>query len=276
MAAKKKRKGAAPARKPKKRAGRPVKKKKARTKPKVRPAANILDNTQQPFRAEALPPPYRPMTDENTPPPPFRSSQPSSMHWGSSDDSAPWMWQQNRNAALLATSGAVEPPAATLDDPVSPIPDVGASDPNALHAEMITQIEALDREIDSLLEQQRRGIGHNNPPEPIELAPPLSAKELGEIKKAMAVLKKEPPAPTALSAKAEAAVALLMKFGDRLRPLARATMAYVGKQADNFVTEAVKEAGKRIAQSPLWLPIIYKLPALADIALQWLQSLGPH
>jgi hypothetical protein len=106
---------------------------------------------------------------------------------------------------------------------------------------------------------------------PIELAPePLSAKELGEIKKAMAVLKKQPPAPTAPSSKVKAAVALLTKF-------ARATVVYVGKQADNFITAVVtksgEEAGKRIIQ---YILIYQLLQKLADIANQWLRSLGPH
>jgi hypothetical protein len=256
MAAKKKRNAAAPRGKPKKRAGRPVKKKKASTKPKVRPAADILDNT---------PPPFRPSADDNTPPPPFRPSQPSSMHWDNSSTlevaAQIGMWPQNRNAVLLATVGAVEPPAP-----------LAASDPNVLHAEMIKQIEALERAMADLREHQQHGIGHNNPPEPIELTPPLSTKELDEIRVAMAVLKKQPPAPITPSTEATAAVSRLTKF-------ARATVTYVGKQADIFATEvakeAGKEAGKRIVQSPLWLPIIHQLPALADIAHQWLQSLGP-
>jgi hypothetical protein len=156
--------------------------------------------------------------------------------------------------------------ASTDDLSASPLvtqsPEIGSP---ALHARMIEQIEAIEPELDSLLNR----IGHNKPPEPIEIEPPLNAKELGEIKKAMADLKKEPPAPNAPSAKAEAAVELLKKFGNRL-------LTYVGKQADNLVTEAVKEAGKRIVQAPFWLPIINKLPALADTAQQWLQSLGPH
>ena len=56
----------------------------------------------------------------------------------------------------------------------------------------------------------------------------------------MAVLKAQPPAPSSPSVEARAAVSLLAKFGDRLRSLARATGAYVGKQADIFITEAVK------------------------------------
>jgi hypothetical protein len=186
------------------------------------------------------------------------------MHWGNSFEAAAQIatWQQTRNVALLSTIGAVEPvPVPQPDDlPVSAFGGVGGSDPNALRAEMIERIEALGREIDGLRKHERRGIGHNKPPEPIEPAP-LSAKELGEIRKAMAVLKKQPPAPTPPSAKAKAAVALLMKFG-----------AYLGKQADSFVNEAVKEAGKRAVQSPFWLALINQLPALADVAHRWLGS----
>jgi hypothetical protein len=277
MAAKKKRKTVAP-QKPKKRAG-PVKKKKASTKPKVRPAADIFDNTPQPiadaeaqpkpFHAEAPPPSYRPMADDNLPPP-FRPSQPS-MKWGNNSLEAAAqviaISRQIRNAALLATSGAVEPPLPP-SSPVLGSPGFGqnhrltASDPNALHAEMLERIEPLEREIDNLSEQQRHGIGHNNLPEPIELAP-LSEQNLGEISEDIAVLKKQPPADPP-STEAKAAVARLMKF-------ARVAVTYAGKQADIFIAAAMAKAGGKI----IWSPITYKLWALADIAHQWLQSL-PH
>jgi len=213
MAAKKKRKTAAP-RKPKKRAGRASEKKKARAKPNVGPAADL----------------------------------------------------PTRNAALLSTLGAVEPPVPlTATSLVTSSPSIGSPE---LHAEMVEQIKALDRAIDDLREQ-RHGIGHNRPPEPIETAPPLSEKELGEIQEDIAVLRKQPPAVYPPSTEAVAAVS-------RLSKISRAVVAYVGKQADNFVSSATNEAGKRAIQSPFWLAIIHQLPALADIAHQWLQSLGPH
>ncbi len=149
------------------------------------------------------------------------------------------------------------------------------ADPRALHAEMLDRIDALERAMASSLKRRRRGIGHNNPPEPIE-PEPLSANELREIRRAMAVLRAQPPAPSAPSTEARAAVTLLTKLGDRLRLLAIAARAYLGKQVDNFVTEAVKESAKRIVQSPFWLAVINQLPALADVAHQWLASLGPH
>jgi hypothetical protein len=138
MAAKKKRKAAAP-RKPKKRVSRPVKKKKVSTKPKVRPAADNLD-----------PPPFRPMADDNTQPSPFQPSQPPSMHWDNSAEAAATQIAAQRqtqlNAAVASTVGAVEPPLTLRS-------------PHALHAEMIEQIKALEPEIDNLREQQRHGIG---------------------------------------------------------------------------------------------------------------------
>jgi hypothetical protein len=152
--------------------------------------------------------------------------------------------------------------------------DAGAANSNALHAEMLERIEELEQAIASLPRRRRRGIGDNNPPEPIE-PEPLSAKELREIRHAVAVLKAQQAVPSVPSTEARAAVSLLAKFGDRLRSLARATGAYIGKQADNFITEAVKEAGKRIVQSPFWLAVIHQLPALADVAHRWLVSLSP-
>ncbi len=154
-------------------------------------------------------------------------------------------------------------------------PGAGAADARALHAEMLERIEALEKALVSRRQRRRRGIGHNNPPEPIE-PEPLSANELREIRRAMAVLKVQPPAPSAPSAETRAAVTLLTKLGDRLRFLAIAAGAYLGKQADNFITEAVKESGRRIVQSPFWLAIISQLPALADVAHRWLESLGLH
>jgi hypothetical protein len=143
-----------------------------------------------------------------------------------------------------------------------------------LHAEMLQRIDALEQAM-ARPRRRRGGIGDNNPPEPIEREP-LSANELREIRQAMAVLKTQPSAPSSPSAEARAAVSLLAKFGHRLRSLARVTGAYVGRQADNFVTEAVKESGKRIVQSPFWLAVIHQLPPLAEIAHRWLESLGAH
>jgi hypothetical protein len=256
MAAKKTRKGATPARKPKKRASRPVKKTKkarakpkakARTKPKVRPATDILDV-----------PPFLPPAVDNPPPPRFPPSPPPAMPFGNSFEVAAQMiaMQPKMSNAVLSTVGVVEPSLP-----------LRTSDPNALHAKMIEQIKALEPEIADLRKhQQRRSIGDNNPPEPIEPAP-LSAKELDEIRRAITVLKNQPPVPTVRSSKVKAALALLTKS-------AAATVTYVGKQADNFITAAVTKSGEEAGKWIVKCILVYELlQKLADTANQWWQSL---
>jgi hypothetical protein len=252
MAAKKKRKAAAPS-KPKKH----VKKKKAltmpkvkaRTKPKVRPAADILDL-----------PPFLSTAEDNLPLRSFPSSQPAAMPFNNSFEVAAQMiaMRPKMSNAVLSTLGVVEPSLP-----------LRTSDPTVLHAAMIEQIEALEQAMADVSKPQRHGIGHNKPPEPIEPELPLSEKELGEIRKSMAVLKNQPPAPSAPSSKVKAAVALLTKC-------AHATVAYVGKQADNFITAVVTKSGEEVGKKIVKYILIYQLlQKLADTANQWLQSL-PH
>jgi hypothetical protein len=180
----------------------------------------------------------RPMVEDN-PPLPFRASQPPATNWNSSLDPTPWMPQIQRNAALLASTGPVEPPWRT--------------DPNALHAEIIKLSEVIEQAITELRKHQHGGMGHNNPP--------FSEQELDEISGDLAVLRKQSPA-TAPSAETTAAVTRLRKFG-----------AYLLKLGDVYLTEFVKEAGKKSVQAPLWLIIYYELPKLADLAQQWLHLL---
>ena len=49
--------------------------------------------------------------------------------------------------------------------------DAAVTDTKALHVEMLGRIDALERAIASLPRRRRRGIGDNNPPEPIEPEP---------------------------------------------------------------------------------------------------------
>jgi hypothetical protein len=137
MLAKKKRKAAAP-RKPKKRpikkrktsrskkrVARPVKKKKASTKPKVRPAADVLDL-----------PSFLSTAEDNLPPRSFLSSQPAAMPFNNSFEVAAQMiaMRPKMSNAVLSTLVVVEPSLL-----------LRTSDPTVLHAEMIEQIEALER-----------------------------------------------------------------------------------------------------------------------------------
>src|SRR2546429_267897 len=98
MAAKKKRKAAAP-RKPKKRAGRPVKKKNPRPSPRVG-----LRGTNNP------------------PPPPLRPSQPPAMDWGNSFEAAAQIATRRR---VLPTVDVFDTPLPLrIVPPVMPQPDL--------------------------------------------------------------------------------------------------------------------------------------------------------
>jgi hypothetical protein len=139
--------------------------------------------------------------------------------------------------------------------------------PERLHAEMLRRIEVLEK---ALMDAPPRshGIGHNNPPEPLE-PELLSEAELRGVQLAFAVLKAQPPAPSVRQAEVVEAVGFLAAIAERIK-------GYMAKQADVFVTETTKELAKRAVQSPFWLVIIQQLPQLADAAQHWLRSLGAH
>jgi hypothetical protein len=129
-------------------------------------------------------------------------------------------------AALMASSGIVEPilpPSETPDKPSFK----GEVDKAAQHAEMLSRIAILESLI-AELPKQPVGIGHNQPL--------MTKDDIQEIKQAIATLKAQPVMPTAPD-QAKAAGSTLIKFGERLG-------TYLLKQADLFVSEAVKEAAK--------------------------------
>lgn len=150
------------------------------------------------------------------------------------------------------------------------------SDPRALHAEMLSRIEALEREMAK--RRGRRGIGGNYPPDPIETEP-VTEEELLALERAMMVLKAQPAIdngpPPIQSAEA---VNFLTTLARRLRTAAGVGAKYAGEQGKIFVSEAIKSAGtefgKRMIQSPFWWAIIHQIYALADVAHRWLESLG--
>jgi hypothetical protein len=102
------------------------------------------------------------------------------------------------------------------------------------HEEMLSRIAILESLI-AELPKQPVGIGHNRPP--------ITQEDIGEITQAILILKAQPAID-----EARAAGSTLMKFGERLG-------AYLLKQANVFISEAVKsagkETGKRLVQSPV-------------------------
>jgi hypothetical protein len=127
----------------------------------------------------------------------------------------------------------------------------------AQHEEMLSRIAILESLIAELPKQQP-GIGHNRPP--------ITEEDVQEITQAIAILKAQPVVPTAPD-EARAAGSTLMKFGERLG-------AYLLKQAEVFISEAVKsagkETGKRLVQSPFWWALATTLMLVGQSVSNWL------
>jgi hypothetical protein len=221
----------------------------------------------------------------------------------------------HRNAALLASSRPIdapfppptelpistEPTAGTAPSEISSTPadrlpsdgktpvvahaglaaeaTAASSATSSLQAEMLRRIEALEKAIRTA-STGPRGIGDNNPPEPIE-AEPFTKQDLHSLKASMATLKAQPATPSIPpTTEAIAAVNFLTNLAERLRSALGASGYYLGRQTDAFVSEAIKSAGsefgKRLVQSPLWLTIINQVPPLAEVAHRWLELVAKH
>lgn len=140
------------------------------------------------------------------------------------------------------------------------------------HAEMRQRLDALEKALAALadLPPPAAGLGHNQPPEPIE-DEPLTAVERQEVAAAVAMLKEQPPGPSEVSPDTAGVVA-------RLGALAAKVGKYLAAKADVFVTEAVKsagsETGKWAVRLPLWGAFGASLLAAAHAAEGWLRALG--
>ena len=137
----------------------------------------------------------------------------------------------------------------------------------AAHQELHQRIEPLEQTIEELREHAvPAGIGHN------ELAGLLSDIELDNVAGTLAAWKSSQPTEPFSPPADIAATALQFKtLGQRIKD-------YIAKQGDNFVSEAVKTAGKEAGKWAIRGPLIAlfadRLMAVAEAALTWARSLG--
>jgi hypothetical protein len=134
---------------------------------------------------------------------------------------------------------------------------------------MMRRIQSLEEAL-AKLSPDHGGVGHNQPPEPIEPIP-FGDQDREAVEAALAVLKSQPSGPAQPPQQAVAAANALLSFGQRLRD-------YLIKQADTFVSEAVKAAGAEIGRwavrLTVWMAVADGLIEVAKVARQWLVSLG--
>lgn len=122
--------------------------------------------------------------------------------------------------------------------------DVPPPDPAALHAKIRQRLEEIEELVAALPNGSANagtvGIGHNHPPEPID-DEPLTDEGLVEVREAVAVLRAQPDVPDDDGKAAAAAAASLVQRGNGLT-------AWLARQGDTFVSEAVKEGGKEFGK----------------------------
>jgi hypothetical protein len=126
---------------------------------------------------------------------------------------------------------------------------------------MLRGISAVEDALTQLSQQAAPGIGHNRPPGS-EDARLLDPSELEQIKREATLFKNMSPATTPPS-EASATASRWRVFGEWV-------LAYIMKQGDNLITEAVKALGKQL---PLWAILGDRLIAASDAILTWLRSL---
>ena len=148
------------------------------------------------------------------------------------------------------------PPDDDFDDP--PI--------EYLHSRMRKQVEGLE-ELLKEEPQSTPGIGHNRPPEEVDLSP-FKDEDKEQLSEALEVLKNEPPRPET-SAAAQAAIATIKSKAKKLSE-------WTGGQAKIFAEEAIKEAGKQVGKwTPpvFWAVVLEHVLGVAQHAEAWIKAL---
>jgi hypothetical protein len=146
-------------------------------------------------------------------------------------------------------------------------PEPPRDDASTLHAEMLQRIASLEEAL-AQLPGGLSGIGHNRPPEPIEVFP-LTVVDQRELATAIEVLKAQPVEPKDDGRAATEAAGTLQAKAQKIRK-------WLAKQADAFISEAVKEAGKEFgkwAPRAFWALVLDRIFSVHEIVGEWLSRI---
>jgi hypothetical protein len=167
--------------------------------------------------------------------------------------------EQRRHQNIIAqqTSGVVAPllPLAAEGNLIANGEVRPPRSPAIIHEEILQRIA----ELEELTPKLPVGIGHNKPPEPIEVPPPLKVSEIRKINKEIRAVKVLPAVPKRPPASAKRAARIFKKYGEKV-------MAYLGKKVADYATAKAAEA--------LWHQYGDQLIRLGKVILEWLTSLA--
>lgn len=132
-----------------------------------------------------------------------------------------------------------------------------------LHQVMNERIVELEEALEKV-PKPPSGIGHNHPPEPMDVEP-LDENDREQIKGALAILKAQPVEPV----DREPAATAFMMFEIKRAKLGK----WLAQQGQLFTTEAVKEAGKQFgkwAPTAFWLWLMDRMFGVSEAVGAWL------
>lgn len=134
--------------------------------------------------------------------------------------------------------------------------------------EAYSQLQERVRALEELLNQipeQAPGIGHNFPPEPLDVTP-VDNDDRKELQAAIHIIQAQPLIPQDKGKEVRKAGAVVEGKIHKVR-------GWLARQGDTFATEAVKEAGKQFgkwAPRALWLLLIDRMLSVTETITHWL------
>ncbi|MCI0600146.1 MAG: hypothetical protein L0Y60_11630 [Beijerinckiaceae bacterium] len=138
-------------------------------------------------------------------------------------------------------------------------------DVKTLHAEMLARIDTLEQALERI---SKPGIGHNQPPEPLE-EEPLTAVDFQALSNAISILKAQPVEPANMPTEA-------IEAENTLQNLIKKTTTYLAQKGDLFITEAVKaagsETGKLVPRLAFWAFFADALVNAGHAVAAWLHT----
>jgi hypothetical protein len=170
-------------------------------------------------------------------------------------------------AALIGSLGLNE---VTLDSPPvieNTVQGIGVGDTLTVtllredkFAKMAQRVAALEKALANITVPQLPGIGHNDPPEPIDRLP-LTPKKRRRLKASIATVKAEVKRPRRNRNKVLAAAR-------RLKPILKTLASFCKKQAANFTRVSVGAAA--LTAGPLWGNDIHQvsIDAIQEVCLK--------
>jgi UDP-N-acetylglucosamine acyltransferase len=172
---------------------------------------------------------------------------------------------------LIRTDFDPLPEEESTTPPEEDEPDEPSFAARTQYEEMLRRIAALEEALANV-SPPLSGIGHNNPPEPLEPVP-LSLEDQNDLEAAVAILKSQSVQPEAEPTAAIVAANTIASLGQRLK-------TYAARQGDIFVSEATKAAGSELGKwavrLPLWALLAERMLALCRAVFEWIAATGFH